>query len=141
MNCDRCLGTVTVRFLMRWFRGNIRQGSWLALFALAINIGLSLGHIHAIDGNGQKHHSDGLALALLSHGADHEQGAPDNDSLPDDLCPICVAIAAIATGLAPTPLVLAVDFAVTTIHHTVEHAIFIGGPRWTAFQSRGPPLS
>jgi hypothetical protein len=35
---------------MRWFRDKIRQGTWLALIALAINLGLSFGHVHAIDG-------------------------------------------------------------------------------------------
>jgi hypothetical protein len=126
---------------MRWFRDHIRQGSWAALFALAINLALSFGHVHAIDGNGQKNHSGGLVSALLSHNADHGQGEPGSDSLPD-LCPICVAIAAIATGLGPTsPPVVPVDFAAATIDYTAEHAVSIGGSRWAAFQSRGPPLS
>ena len=34
---------------MRWIRDHARQGSWLALFALVLNLGLSFGHIHAID--------------------------------------------------------------------------------------------
>jgi Protein of unknown function (DUF2946) len=122
-----------------WFRGNIRQGAWLALIALAINIALSFGHVHAIYRNGQKHHSGGLVLALLSHDADH--GGSDNDSLPDDLCPICLAIATIATGLAPTPPVLPVQFTVATIDHTSEDAAIVVEPQRAAFQSRGPPIS
>jgi hypothetical protein len=126
---------------MRWFRDNIRQGSWAALIALAINIALSFGHVHAIDGNGQKHHSGGLVLALVSHDVDHGQGGLDNDGLPDDLCPICVAIAAIATGLAPAPPVLPVQFTVATIDHTSEDAATVVEPQRAAFQSRGPPIS
>ena len=33
---------------MKWFRSHIKQGSRLALFALAIQFMLSLGHFHAI---------------------------------------------------------------------------------------------
>jgi hypothetical protein len=31
---------------MKWFRSNVRHGSWLALFALAIQVLLSFGHFH-----------------------------------------------------------------------------------------------
>ena len=31
---------------MKWFRSNIRHGSRLALFALAVQLALSFGHIH-----------------------------------------------------------------------------------------------
>jgi hypothetical protein len=48
---------------MRWFRDNIRQGSWAALIALAINLALSFGHVHAIDGKGQGRHFDVLGTA------------------------------------------------------------------------------
>jgi len=40
---------------MRWFRDTISQSTWLALIALAINLGLSFGHFHAIDSKASEH--------------------------------------------------------------------------------------
>src|SRR5580704_8323158 len=33
---------------MKWFRSNVKHGSRLALFALAIQFALSFGHFHAV---------------------------------------------------------------------------------------------
>jgi hypothetical protein len=35
---------------MKWLRSNIRHGSRLALFALAVQFVLALGHFHALAG-------------------------------------------------------------------------------------------
>jgi hypothetical protein len=126
---------------MRWFRDNIRQGSWVALIALAINLALSFGHVHAIDGKSLGHHASALVAAIASPlDNDHEPGQPDTDHA-DYLCPICVASAAMASALAPTPPVVPVEFVVGTINHTIESAVLIVEPQRAAFQSRGPPLS
>jgi len=124
---------------MRWFRDNVRQGSWAALVALAINLALSFGHVHAIDG---KSHDSGLLIAALAHsGADQDQDRRDDGHL-DYLCPICAATAALANAMAPPPPVVPVSyFAVATIDHAIEPAIAVVEPQRAAFQSRGPPIS
>ena len=33
---------------MKWFRSNIKHGSRLALFALAVQLALSFGHFHGV---------------------------------------------------------------------------------------------
>src|SRR5579871_547025 len=74
----------TIGYSMRWYRRQIRQGALLALFALAINLVLSFGHVHAIGGG----HSDDGQLAL-SATASSGNGAPsqgDDRGHPDDLC-------------------------------------------------------
>jgi hypothetical protein len=122
---------------MRWFRDNIGHGSWLALVALAINVVLSFGHIHAIGG----HRSErGL---ILAHIASPDSQTPDHsdDSKTDDLCPICMATAAIGTALAPTPPALPVEFAEVAIGPAIEHTVAIPPAPRAAFQSRGPPIS
>jgi hypothetical protein len=124
---------------MRWVRGNLRQGSWLALIALAINLALSFGHVHALDGDGLARHS-GSVVAAVTANSDRTPGHSD-DSHPDDLCPICVAAAAIATGLAPTPPEIPVEFAVVRIDHGIIPAASFTESRRAAFQSRGPPIS
>src|SRR5262250_1523150 len=125
---------------MRWFRDNVRQGSWAALIALTINLALSFGHVHAIDGKSLGHRSGVLVAAVASPDDDHRQGRGDNDHA-DDLCAICLASTAIASALAPTPPVVPVEFVISTIVHTIEQALVIVEPRRAAFQPRGPPIS
>jgi hypothetical protein len=122
---------------MRWFRDNIRHGSWLALIALAINIALSFGHIHAIGG----HRSERDPIVASIPSPDSHQIPGHSDGKADDLCPICMAAAAIGTALAATPPALPVEFADAAIDHAIEHAVAVPPARRAAFQSRGPPIS
>ena len=110
----------------------------LALFALAINLVLSFGHVHAIGGS----HSDAGQLALSS--AASSTGGPsqgDDRGHPDDLCPICMAAAAIHAGVASTPPAVPVHFTSTAIHHSFALHVAFVEPRRAAFSSRGPPVS
>src|SRR5882724_11200284 len=75
---------------MRWFRRNMRFGSWCALFALAIQLGLSFGHLHFA--------SSAAAAALASAAAEPLAAAPDDTPTPTkhsrvaDYCTICASI-------------------------------------------------
>ena len=125
---------------MRWFRDNIRQGSWLALIALAVNLALSFGHFHASDGRVV---SAGLFAKIASVAApdDTPQPGHPHDGQADILCPICVASAAMAHALASSPPALPVVFAVAVTDRTIASDAAIIEPQRAAFQSRGPPLS
>ena len=119
---------------MRWFRDNIRHGSWLALIALAVNIAVSFGHVHAIAG--PSHGRIVAALASSHHGP--AQG--DTDGV-DALCPICIAAGAMANGLASTPPTIPLQLTEAAVDRKSEPVrILIERPH-PAFQSRGPPLS
>ena len=85
---------------MRWFRDTIRQGTWLALIALAINLGLSFGHFHAID---SKVSGRGIAVTSIASTDDGQKQGHPNDSHADYLCPICMAATAMASPLASPP--------------------------------------
>jgi hypothetical protein len=122
---------------MRWFRDTLRQGAWLALIALAINLGLSFGHVHAIDGGVS---GRGIATAASIASPDHKQGHPDHDHA-DDLCPICMAATSMASALASAPPTLPSKFAHVTIDRTIEPVFALVEPPPAAFQSRGPPIS
>ena len=115
---------------MRWFRSTIRQGTWLALIALAINLGLSFGHFHAIDGK-----ASGRGIAAAASIA-----SPD-DGHADDLCPICMASTAMGNALASTPPALPLEFAAVSIDRTIESVLLLVEPLRAAFQPRGPPIS
>jgi hypothetical protein len=125
---------------MRWFRDKLKQGSWLALIALAINLGLSFGHVHTIDGKVAGGGIAAIAAAIDAADDGQKQGHP-GDGHVDDLCPICMAASAMASALASAPPALPVQFAYVTIDRTVVPVIALVEPQRAAFQSRGPPIS
>jgi Protein of unknown function (DUF2946) len=125
---------------MRWIRDKIGQGSWLALFALVINLSLSFGHVHSFDGRAI---SAGPFAKFVSAATQDDGSKPAHpgDDGADTLCPICMASSAIGTALLSTPPALPVEFAVSTIAPPITRDfIRIERPR-VAFQSRGPPLA
>ncbi|MGA7803890.1 MAG: DUF2946 family protein [Bradyrhizobium sp.] len=118
-------------------RDHIRHGSWLALIALAVNIGLSFGHVHAFNG---KPSPQGSQLVLIASPDGHHTPGHSDDKA-DYLCPICMAATAMANALASTPPLLQVAFADTPIDRAIEPAfVLVDQPR-APFQSRGPPTS
>lgn len=123
---------------MRWFRHNIRHGSWLALIALAINLALSFGHVHV--GEGQHSGPGHVQAAAIPPHDGHTQGHHGQGEA-DDLCPICMAAAAIANGLAPTPPALPLLLAYVTIDRANEPVAVVVDQQRAPFQSRGPPIS
>ncbi len=125
---------------MRWFRDKLRQSAWLALIALAINLGLSFGHFHAIDGKVSGRGIAAVAASVASPDDGQKQGTRD-DSHADYLCPICMAAIAMANGLASTTPALPPEFANVSIDRTIERALVLVEPPRAAFQSRGPPIS
>jgi hypothetical protein len=74
---------------MRWFRRNMRFGSWCALVALAIQLGLSFGHLHF---------ASTAAAAALASAAAEPAGAADDPPVPTkhsrvaDYCTICASL-------------------------------------------------
>jgi hypothetical protein len=125
---------------MRWFRDTLRQGSWLALIALAINLGLSFGHIHAIDSKVSERGIAAMAASIASSDDGQKQGQP-GDNHADYLCPICMAATAMANALTSAPPALPLEFANVTIDCAVVPVVALVEPPRAAFQSRGPPIS
>jgi hypothetical protein len=124
---------------MGWFRDNIRQGSWVALMALAVNFALAFGHIHAIGGAGSG--LSQIALAAPSTADDRDRTPSHPADGVDYLCPICIANAAMGNAPVATPPALPVSFAEVSIERAIEHESAILQPPRAAFQSRGPPIS
>jgi hypothetical protein len=124
---------------MLWFRKHLRYGSWLALFALAINFMLAFGHVHTPAGRNSGRE---VALIAVSGGTDngHGQNHP-TDHHADYLCPICVAVAAMGNALASTPPALPVEFAVATSDRPIDQSLSAPRSPSAAFSSRGPPIS
>lgn len=122
---------------MRWLRNHIRQGSGLALFALALNLVLSFGHVHA-----PRTTDDAPAKVVVASSAHAAVPAHDEDGdASDELCSICLAMAALSSAVAaPPPVLAAVPVVrVATAQPHDRHAAAIS--RTNAFWSRGPPIS
>jgi hypothetical protein len=140
---------------MKWFRSNIRRGSRLALFALAIQFLLSFGHFH---GGGAQAALAGAHRSAL-HDAAKETATPalradtsratplktPSDQAPDgrltDDCAICAVLAlADATVLAPSPCPVepqAGAFSCLITDATSADLNSAGA----SFQPRAPPIS
>ncbi|MBX9844777.1 MAG: DUF2946 family protein [Xanthobacteraceae bacterium] len=120
---------------MGWFWVQRRVGAWLALIALALQLGLAFGHVHheAHEAHEAHGHAAGLAAAEPD-GDDH--GNADKDGCPS--CAILNLLAGAQPGTAPvsvTPMAMGAGTAVPAIE-TIRP-----GPGRTAFRSRAPPPS
>jgi hypothetical protein len=139
---------------MKWFRKNIKTGSRLALFALAIQFALSFGHFHGIAAQAAPAIQAGLSQADLAHiGAvaapdatteaaqKQPPSTPDSDQQPADACAICAVIALAGNVLFATPPVLQLPQAVEFLYRTTDAEFIHLGAVHPAFQSRAPPIS
>jgi len=125
---------------MKWFRTNIRNGAKLALFALAVQLILSFGHVH-----GGTVHAAPLdaTIARAASAAAQTPAPPDTDHhhRATDPCAICAVMAMAGTALFAAPPVLLLPQAAVLLQRITEgefdHLDAISG----ASQPRGPPAS
>ena len=137
---------------MKWFRNNIKTGSRLALFALAIQFALSFGHFHGEIARAAPAIQAGLANADLaiaatlaapqahSEAAQRQPSGPDTDQKASD-CAICAVISLANNFLFATPPLLELPQAVELLHLTTGAEFAHLGSLHPAFQSRAPPAS
>ena len=97
---------------MSRIRSHRRLGAWVALFALALQLVLSFGHVHV--GNAAPASSAALAAAVVP-GDDAAPGKDPDGGRHDgrDFCAICAALNLAASSVVPTvaALTLPVDHA------------------------------
>jgi hypothetical protein len=141
---------------MKWFRSNIKQGSRLALFALAIQFALSFGHFHGVAAQAAPAIQSHLAPSDLSRSivspvpdavsqsAQPQQPASDRDSdqkQSDDVCAICAVVAMANAMLFATPPLLLLPQAVEFLYLTTDAEFTHLNSARVAFQPRAPPIS
>jgi hypothetical protein len=122
---------------MRWFRANRRLGGRVALFALALQLVLSFGHIHREDIYGYRPQS--FAAAALPADKSAPAGHPSNQA--DDYCAICATLSLLNNSFIADAPQLAVLFVSHAVVHVDRVAVAISAPRHRLFQSRAPPLA
>jgi hypothetical protein len=136
---------------VKWFRNNVRTGSRLALFALAIQFALSFGHFHGEIARAAPAIQAGLADADLAIAAAlAAQEAPseaakqpsghDTDQQKSD-CAICAVISLANNFLFAAPPLLELPQAVELLHLTTGAEFAHLGSLHPPFQSRAPPAS
>jgi hypothetical protein len=136
---------------VKWFRNNVRTGSRLALFALAIQFALSFGHFHGEVARAAPAIQAGLADANLAIAATpaapqaHSEAAQqpsnhDTDRHTTD-CAICAVLSLANNFLFATPPLLELPQAVELLHLTTGAEFAHLGSLHPAFQSRAPPVS
>jgi hypothetical protein len=124
---------------MSWFRSRGRWGAGLALFALACQLVLSFGHVHA----GQ-FVSSAAAAASQSATASADKGptAPAHpEGLADEFCAICSLINLAGSLMPSTAPALHVPMAVglTSSEYAVTPALTVSSR--TQIQARAPPFA
>jgi hypothetical protein len=143
---------------MKWFRSNIRRGSRLALFALAIQFLLSFGHFHGssaqaapADAKQALHDAAGGAAMLASNSgllADASRAVPlktSSDHAPDgrltDDCAICAVLALANAMMVVTPPYLPAPQAAAFSRLITDAAPVDLNSAGASFQPRAPPIS
>jgi hypothetical protein len=115
--------------------------TWLALFALGLQMILSFGHVHLEEI--ARTDEARVALAAAGHASQsllaQHPGAGDDDD--DAYCPICASVYLTANSFIPAAPVLSLASASTAVEHFRRHAPVFFAPRRLAFQSRAPPLA
>jgi len=126
---------------MRWFRSRARSGACLALFALAVQLAVSFGHVH-LDGAafGRSPALErGEATAVATTAPD--PGSSEIPALADDCCVVCALIhlaGTLVTAEAP-PLPLPVRSG--RLQFAAPVAFDLTGASFALFQARAPPIA
>jgi hypothetical protein len=133
-------GPLAGRAMMQWLRSKRRTGARLGLFALAVQLVLSFGHIHPQDVVPRS--IPGAAASHNAWSATSSSGQHTPGGLPDDDCPICMAMHAAASGLLPeTPMAALPDPFGFALRPTIIERLDVSLPRHILFQTRAPPLA
>jgi len=123
---------------MRWFRSNTNLGGRSALFALAVQLALSFGHVHR-DGLYAVSPGAGPALSSASQSGSSPSNQPVNHG--DDYCAICATIALIGSSLVAAAPMLPLPRLGETVAPVGRVAGLVVAQHRTAFQSRAPPAA
>ncbi len=138
---------------MKWFRSNIRHGSRIALFALAMQFVFSFGHFHGLAAQAAATIQPTGAQADVSFAAGVPSQDPvvetaaqprsndDRDQRPNDPCAICAVMALANTMLFAAPPILLLPQAVEFLFLTTEVEFIHLDSARVAFQPRAPPAS
>jgi Protein of unknown function (DUF2946) len=117
-----------------------RFGAWLALLALALQLGLSIGHVHKIGPGWRRAAGLSWAKPITDLAADEGSPARSPAAPAEDQCPICFGLAVSGTFiLAVTlPIILALAFQTASIDAPRQPTL-LRRRYFSPAQQRAPP--
>ena len=116
---------------MAWAAIRRSVGAWLALTALALQLAVSFGHIHAEDFV-RGHYG----LTIVADAATDVPDDPDNDHLD---CAICATVHLASVLLLPAPPAISLPADIAVHRPTAGEQDTAQRARALAFDARGPP--
>jgi hypothetical protein len=124
---------------MRWFRANVRVGTWCALVAMALQLVLTFGHVHASV-------SSAASLWLAAQGTAQDLVAPvDGPRVPlkplIDHCATCALIHMAGAGVPPATVSLPLPHPVAAASLTFSITSEPASSKPIRVNARGPPLA
>lgn len=120
---------------MRWFRANVRTGAWCALVAMALQLVLTFGHVHARVGSAG-------SPQLTAQGP---VGPTDGPRLPlkplIDHCATCALIYMAGAGAPPAAVSLPLPRPVAAARLSFRVNSEPTSSKPVRVRARGPPLA
>jgi hypothetical protein len=124
---------------MRLRRSTRCFATWFALFALALQMVVSFGHIH-LEGIARTDQAR-VAFAAAGHAPQSLLAQQPGDDDDDAYCPICASAYLTANSFVPGGPVLRTPSASSAVEHGKCGARVFVAQRRSGFQSRAPPLA
>jgi hypothetical protein len=130
---------------MRWIRSHVRLGAWCALFALAVQLVLSFGHVH-LNGGSSTSVPSALSTRLMAPAPSAASEAPalpadqDSDGQAGRFCDICalIQLAGSVTPAAAPVLASPATFDAVAFDRSADTELVAPSPFF--FRARAPPL-
>jgi hypothetical protein len=126
---------------MNWFRSSLRSCAYIALFALALQLVVSFGHMHR-DNLGLPPLIETIQLQILAEPTGSPADSRDQDEHPgrDHYCPICAGVALLGTGAPASAPSVAVSVLVVPFFPPEKPGHGLRSKLTLSFQARGPPI-
>jgi hypothetical protein len=121
---------------MNWVRTHRRIGGTLALFALALQLVLSFGHVHTRDFAGIPGPAVAQAQVTAPHGPDGDAA----DRAHDAYCAVCATVTLSGTLVLPALPALLPPSSLTDVSHWYRLADRRDRFEHAPFSARAPPL-
>jgi hypothetical protein len=120
---------------MRWFRSNVRSGAWFALVAMALQLALTFGHVHASVGSAASPQVTAQGLVAPTDGP----RVPLKPLI--DHCATCALIHLAGAGVPPAALSLPLPHPVAAALLSFRVACEPTSSKPVRVRARGPPIA
>jgi hypothetical protein len=128
---------------MRWIRQHIRSATWLALAALAVQVVVTFGHVHAERFSAPSASATAIAAAGASDKAKGAGGPtqPYRATGADSFCAVCASIDLLGALVLPAAQKLAPARVIVRINKVNSAGTNTAGELRSSSPARAPPVA